>query len=383
MRDIAPRRPRLAALAALLALVSLAGCFPERGAETPTATPAQPQAIINAALPPTLSDRAGWAADLLSGFNALGIEPSRERVCAVVAVIEQESGFHVDPVIPNLGAIAWREIDVRAQRAFIPSSLVHSVLQLKSSTGRSYSERIDHARSERELSDIYEDFIAAVPLGRTLFAESNPIRTRGPMQVNVAFAEQFAAHKPYPYPVKLSVADEVFTRRGSLYFGIAHLLDYQAPYDRSLYRFADYNAGQFASRNAAFQSAVARLTKTALVEDGALLPHDSRLESSGGTEAAVRTLRGRLNLSERAMRSDLEQGKSAGFRTDGALSARLCRRRFAGRPPACRAPSCRRSSCIARRSRASCPRRGMRSASMNASIDAGARRPSKVCSQGA
>jgi len=30
---------------------------------------------------------------------------------------------------------------------------------------------------------------AAVPLGRTLFAESNPIRTRGPMQVNVAFAE--------------------------------------------------------------------------------------------------------------------------------------------------------------------------------------------------
>jgi len=111
----------------------------------------------------------------------------------------------------------------------------------------------------------------------------------------------------------LSVADEVFTRRGSLYFGIAHLLDYQTPYDRSLYRFADYNAGQYASRNAAFRSAVARLSKTALIEDGALLPHDSRLENPGGTEAAVRTLRGRLNLSERAMRSDLEQGKAQDF----------------------------------------------------------------------
>lgn len=310
---MAPGRRPLAVLSALLALASLAGCFPERGAETPKPEPAQPQAIILAALPPTVGDRAGWAGDLLSGFHALGIEPNRERVCAVVAVIEQESGFHVDPVIPNLGAIAWREIDARAQRAFIPSSLVHSVLQLKSSTGRSYSERIDHARSERELSDIYEDFIAAVPLGRTLFAESNPIRTRGPMQVNVAFAEQFAAHQPYPYPVTLSIPDEVFTRRGSLYFGIAHLLDYTAPYDRTLYRFADYNAGQYASRNAAFQSAVARLTKTALLADGALLPHDSSFETPGDTELAVRSLRARLNLSERAMRSDLEQGKALDF----------------------------------------------------------------------
>jgi hypothetical protein len=49
------------------------------------------------------------------------------------------------------------------------------------------------------------------------------------MQVNIAFAEQFAAARPYPYPVKWSIADEVFTRRGSLYFGTAHLLAYSAP----------------------------------------------------------------------------------------------------------------------------------------------------------
>ena len=61
-----------------------------------------------------------------------------------------------------------------------------------------------------------------MPLGRSLFASWNPIRTRGPMQVNVAFAEQFASERPYPYPVKVSIADEVFTRRGSVYFGTAH-----------------------------------------------------------------------------------------------------------------------------------------------------------------
>ncbi len=313
MRDFGLCRRPLAVLAGLAALASLGGCVPERGTETPAARPAQPRSWIDAALPPALSDRAGWTADLISGFSALGIEPSRAHVCAVVAVIEQESGFRVDPVIPDLGAIAWREIDARAQRAFIPRALVHSVLQLKSSTGRSYADRIDHARTERELSDVYEDFIAAVPLGRTLFAESNPIRTRGPMQVNIAFAEQFAARKPYPYPVEISVADEVFTRRGSLYFGIAHLLDYSPPYDRYVYRFADYNAGQYSSRNAAFQSAVARLTGVALVADGALLAHDGDPSSPGDTELAVRKLGRRLNLSERAIRSDLEQAKTKEF----------------------------------------------------------------------
>ena len=245
-----------------------------------------------------------------AAFKALGLTPTAEHVCAVVAVTEQESGFHVDPVIPDLGAIAWREIERRAEHDAIPVSLVHQVLALKSPTGRSYAERIDHARTEKELSDIFEDFTGAIPLGRSLFASWNPIRTRGPMQVNVAFAEQFAAAHPYPYPVKQSIADEVFTRRGSLYFGVAHLLDYQAPYDRYLYRFADFNAGQYASRNAAFQRAVSAAAGLPLDADGALLPHGG---GTGHTELAVRALQPRLHLDEAATHAALEQGKTAEF----------------------------------------------------------------------
>jgi hypothetical protein len=184
-------------------------------------------------------------------------------------------------------------------------------LGLRSSTGRTYSERIDAARTEKDLSDIYEDFIGSVPLGRRLFADWNPIRTRGPMQVNVAYADQYAGVRPYPYPVKVSVADELFTRRGSVYFGIAHLLAYQPPYDEYLYRFADFNAGQYASRNAAFQNAVSKASGIPLVTDGALLSHES--SGVGDTEQALRALEVRLNLNSGEIHAALEQGKTHEF----------------------------------------------------------------------
>jgi hypothetical protein len=294
--------------------VLVTGCASVPPVPAPPATsPVQIRGMIERSLPRTASDRTGWAADMYAAFNVLGIEPTRENVCAVVAVIEQESGFRVDPVIPDLPAIAWREIDSRAAHAGVPRLIVHTALQLKSPSGRSYGDRIDSARTEKDLSDIYEDFIGAVPLGPTLFTERNPIRTRGPMQVNIAFAEQFATARPYPYPVKSSIADEVFTRRGSLYFGTAHLLAYPAPYGTYLYRFADFNAGQYASRNAAFQRAVSRASGIPVAPDGALLPHGGDVQGPGSTELAVRALGKRLNMGDGAIHHALEQGKSAEF----------------------------------------------------------------------
>jgi hypothetical protein len=271
--------------------------------------------VIERSLPSALPDRLAWVEDIDDAFSALRIEPTVERACAVAAVIAQESGFRVDPVVPGLPAIAWHEIDRRAARAGVPLALVHGVLQLKSADGRSYRERLDSVRTEKDLSDIYEAFIGAVPMGQTLFAGANPIRTRGPMQVNVTFAEQYAARTPYPFTVHSSIADELFTRRGSVYFGIAHLLDYPASYDRYLYRFADYNAGQYASRNAAFQSALHTASGIALTSDGALRAPDSSMDAPGETEQAARTLAPRLNLSEAAIHAALEQGKDKSFET--------------------------------------------------------------------
>src|SRR5277367_5640806 len=295
-------------------LLLLGGCAGEKPEPTPTPGTADAKTLIEQALPRSASDKPGWTADIYSAFTVLTVTPTRENICAVVAVIEQESGFRVDPVIPGLGAIARKEIDSRASRAHVPPVLVNGVLQLKSSDGRTYGERIDAARTEKDLSDAYEDLIGSVPLGRTLFADRNPIRTRGPMQVNVAFAEQFSSAAPYPYPVQSSIADELFTRRGSVYFGIAHLLDYRAPYDQYLYRFADFKAGQYASRNAAFQNALSIASGVALDADGTLLPHDAG-SSAGATELALQTLAARLQMSAEAIHGSLAQGKAYSFET--------------------------------------------------------------------
>src|SRR6185369_9399298 len=111
--------------------------------------------------------------------------------------------------------------------------------------------------------------------------------------------------------VASDVRHEVFSRRGGVYFGVAHLLDYPAPYTRQLYRFADYNAGRYASRNAAFQSAVTQSSGIPLDLDGDLLHYVSGqpAREPGSTELATRVLARRIDLDNEDIRRDLLREK--------------------------------------------------------------------------
>ncbi len=299
--------------ACLLPALVLAGCATAPPA--PSRPPGDVHSEIVRRMPARVADREGWASDIQAAFSAQKIEPNSENICAVLAVTEQESGYVANPAVANLPKIARGEIDRRAASLHVPRFLVDAALAIRSPDGSSYNDRLQQVRTERDLSEIYEDLIGTVPLGKRLFADLNPVQTGGPMQVGIPFAESNASS--YPYPVEGTIRDEVFTRRGGMYFGIAHLLGYQTPYTRKVHRFADYNAGWYASRNAAFQNAVALATGTVLALDGDVLNPGAPLDKPGQTERAVRMLSAELDMDERAIRKALERGDRLDFDDTG------------------------------------------------------------------
>lgn len=294
-------------------VVLLAGCAAPTPVPQPDGLgPTEARRVVTAVLRDKTPDADGWAADIHAALATLELPSTVQNLCAVMAVTEQESGFRADPAVPGLSAIAWKEIERRAEDAGVPMLVVRTAMKLESPDGRSYGTRLDTVKTERQLSEIFEDFIATVPLGKRFLADSNPVRTGGPMQVGIAFAQAHAEERRYPYEVKDSIRREVFTRRGGLYFGTAHLLAYDAPYDAPIYRFADFNAGRHASRNAAFQNALSVASGLSLALDGDLVSRSADA-GVGETQRAAMTLANRLKLSEREVRRDLDRGDEPGF----------------------------------------------------------------------
>lgn len=301
------RSKGIPALAGWVILGVLQGCT--TSPEVTEADPVQVQAQVKRLLPASIRDRDGWARDIQTAFSAQRIAASKSNLCAVLAVTEQESTFNADPQVPNLGRIAREEIDRRAARLHIPKLLVDGALKTPSGNGKTYQQRLMAVRSEKQLSGLFDEVISGLPLGRTLFGGLNPVRTGGPMQVSIDFAERHA--KDYPYAYEGTIRQEVFTRRGGLYFGIAHLLGYPSHYQRQLYRFADFNAGWYASRNAAFQAGLSRASGVTLALDGDLIAPGSIMP--GTTEQAARKLGTKLGLRNPQIRSQLEKGDSLAF----------------------------------------------------------------------
>lgn len=160
-------------------------------------------------MPASVKDRNAWADALAKTFESQKIAPTEENICSVLAVAQQESMYQSDPVVPGLNKIAWKEIDRRAESMHIPVFLVHTAFKITSPNGKSYSERLDTVKTEKQLSAIFDDFISMVPMGQTLFGSLNPVHTGGPMQVSIAFAEKHT--DGYPWKIDGTVRQEVFS----------------------------------------------------------------------------------------------------------------------------------------------------------------------------
>jgi hypothetical protein len=282
----------------------------------PTSLPeAEVKKRIVRLIPGYARDRQGWAEDLHTAFKTLEVAHATQTYCAAIAIIEQESSFQADPTVPGLPNIVRRELESRAGRYGVPMLIVNAALGKASPDGKSYNERIDSLKTEKQLNTLFEDMTGELPFGRQLFADQNPVRTGGPMQVSIDFANWHARERDYPYPIAKKLRHEVFTRRGGVYFGSAILLDYEVPYDAIAYRFADFNAGRYSSRNAAFQLALGKLTGQPLAPDGDLLRYENGQPATvpSSVEEAAIGIAKRLDMSRPQIRRDLLLEKTMAF----------------------------------------------------------------------
>lgn len=303
-----------------------------------------------------VEDRAGWARDLHAVLEGHELGATNGHACAVVATVEQESGYRPDPAVPGIGGfvdawIAEKQAEYGKVGGWMFAKGFRAVLdEVPPGETRSFYARLKAAKTEQDVDRAFRAFVAwqrsrlPAPL-RT--AESvaqavgydlddlNPITTAGCMQVKVDFAEDHARTHAID---RALVRDQLYTRDGCLHYGAVRLLGFEADYATPLYRFADYNAGPYASRNAAFQEQVAALAGTPLALDGDLVRYEKggrRASEPGQTERATRGLATRLELSEGRIGRDLGHEKERAFEeTDTWDAVRAAYREKTGKEPA-------------------------------------------------
>jgi Protein of unknown function (DUF1615) len=301
-----------------------------------------------------VADSQGWAFDLLDVLQAHNLDKGKENICAAIAVIDQESGFVADPQVAGLGQLSEKALREKFGKIPVAGNLALRWLENNPNPQTSFMSRIRLAKTERDLDLAYRALIdhagdawglgtvAQLGLLNQIIEEKNEIDTAGSMQVSVKFALDVAKRRRW-LPMMLddlyAVRDELYTRRGGLYYGVAQLLGFETGYSRKIFRFADYNAGRFASRNAAFQMVTARLAGQKLALDGDLLgyakggkAHSAKSSSERAILAAIR--QHRLALTDKQVRDDLLQEKDSSFiSTQTFLALRNADAKLTGKPP--------------------------------------------------
>lgn len=307
----------------LLVLLALA-C----GAPAPTDPGLSPEQLV-AHVRSDAEDPLLWATAVRDALVAAGRTPDADHACQVLATIEQESGYEADPEVPGLADIVMRELEAEVDEklGFLGPKALELVIDVGPEGQPTFRERLQGVRTERELDRVFRDLVAfhsdkaPVVAGalRLFFPKLeerlNPISTAGSMQVKVAWAQ---AHPQSRGMDREAVRDALYTLPGGVLYGTLRLFDHEAAYDDPIYRFADFNAGQYASRNAAFQDALAVVTGHELDPDGDLLMYSGRGKAKktvGQTLGALHAWRDAAapELGDDALFRQVKKEKSAAF----------------------------------------------------------------------
>lgn len=314
---------------------------------------------VAARLPEKVTEREGWARAVLAALDEQAFPADPETVCEVLAIIEQESGFQADPAVAGLAKLLRTKLDEKVEKLgpLGPPALHELLSGHAPGSKKTFEARLGTVKTERDVDVLFRDILSfyrekfpapykALDLIGGVFDASpddfNPVTTVGSMQVSVKFAERLAREQRRDVS---QVRDELYTRSGGVRYGSARLLGYSAAYAQPLYRFADYNAGVYASRNAALQEQLGKLTGLDVVPDGDLLAYDKNatpLARDTQSLGAILAFAQRFapELSERRVRLDVQQEKTAELETTETWRAikRVYAQRMKSDPPYARVP---------------------------------------------
>ncbi len=262
------------------------------------------------------ADAQVWVTDVLSSLDTVGMVRTNESACAVMAVIEQESGYKEDPAVPGLSNLLANKIKKMEENLAVKLALEVRLNQPMNS-GKTFREGISLVKTERDLASWYSEFTASKYLGPLLdrFGKGvdDVVGTVGSMQVSIDYARRVAAQLGQS---SMNMRETLYTRKGGVLFGTAHLFYYPTHYEQMIYRFADYNAGHYASRNAGFQAMVAKLSGKPLSADGDLIAHDAvQPNTTSQTQTALQQLFAKKapNISTLTIAQDLALEKTLEF----------------------------------------------------------------------
>ncbi|WP_151710651.1 DUF1615 family protein [Acinetobacter brisouii] len=293
---------------------------------------------IKRLIPSHVSNRESWAKDMNDIMDELKIEKSKENVCSIVAIVDQESNFVASPRVPGLGQKAVAEVNTRLKEKFTEklgatigtpiAGYFEKVLKTQPTPENSYLKQMAKVKTEQDLDVLYRQIFdymskhyhvsaltgAAKLVGQDIGERMNPITTLGSMQVLVRYAQDHERDRMNVNELR----DYLYTQYGGMYYGIHRLMLYKADYDKPIYRFADYNSGMYSSRNASFQKALNTLTDADLSLDGDLLLYDKNEDvqsTKSSTELALAKLFAQKGviITARQLRSDLREEKTEDF----------------------------------------------------------------------
>ena len=286
-----------------------------------------------------------WLSSLNLALFELGVPCGREDfLVLVLTTIQLESAVRSDPALENAdleSLFDYKLARLRDSTILVAPVLNQSRLVDELRTKLRADTRSGRVRTEGDLGRYVEgdlrvwlagrltaDYFIPGPMARFAAEQAlvSPVGTIGPMQVSVPKAYRNARRRGEGVASIEAMQRLLLDRGTALYRGLKEgiyilwrgfsFYSRELPLEEAIqYTTADYNAGEFSSRNAAFQQRVAEMSRRELSLDGDLLLYDGDAprQRVSNTESAVLTLKAGLSPSQ--VREDLMQEKEPGFVT--------------------------------------------------------------------